>query len=93
MSERTYLDTLNEMLKDPEFKKEWDELEPERQVTKAIANARSKSKVTQMELSQKTGINQSNLSRIERGTMIPSIKTLSKIAQGMGLHLKIEFVP
>ena len=93
MSERTYLDTLNEMLKDPEFKKEWDELEPERQVTKAIASARSKSKVTQMELSQKTGINQSNLSRIERGTMIPSIKTLNKIAQGMGLHLKSEFVP
>lgn len=93
MAERTYLDTLNEFLKDPEFRKEWDALEPERQVTKAIADARTKSKVTQVELSQKTGINQSNLSRIENGSMIPSIKTLNKIARGMGLHLKIEFVP
>ena len=93
MAERTYLDTLNEFLKDPEFRKEWDALEPEHQVTKAIADARTKSKVTQVELSQKTGINQSNLSRIENGSMIPSIKTLNKIARGMGLHLKIEFVP
>ena len=55
---------LNESLKDPEFRKEWDALEGEYQVMKAMIDASLESGMTQKQLSEKTGINQSSLSRI-----------------------------
>lgn len=80
-----------ELLKDPEFKKEYDALEPEFQVTNAIIKARIETNITQKELSKRTGISQSNLSRIECGLESPSAKTLQKLAQGFGKKLVIRF--
>ena len=82
---------LNESLKNPEFKKEWEALEPEYQVMRAVAQARSESGMTQKQLSEKTGINQSNLSRIESGDINPSVATLNRIANAMGKKLVIAF--
>lgn len=82
---------LNEELKDPEFRKEWEALEPEYQVVKAMITARIESGLTQKQLSEKTGINQSNLSRIERGEGNPSVSTLNRIAAAMGKKLVISF--
>lgn len=82
---------LNESLKDPEFKKEWEALDPEYQVMRAMAKARSESGMTQKQLSEKTGINQSNLSRIESGDINPSVETLNRIATAMGKKLIIAF--
>ena len=47
--------------------------------------------MTQKELAEKTGIRQSNISRIESGTSSPTIDTLSRIAAGLGKKLVIEF--
>ena len=44
------------------------------------------------ELAERTGLRQSNISRIEKGQAMPSIKTLSKIAHGLGKQLQIKFV-
>ena len=44
------------------------------------------------ELSELSGVRQSNISRIERGMCIPNIPTLEAIARGLGKKLKIEFV-
>ncbi len=82
---------LNESLSDPAFKEEWDALEPEYQVMRAMAKARSESGMTQKQLSEKTGINQSNLSRIETGDINPSVATLNRIATAMGKKLIIAF--
>ena len=82
---------LNESLKNPEFKKEWDALEPEYQVMRAMAQARRESGLTQKQLSERTGINQSNLSRIESGDINPSVATLNRIATAMGKKLIIAF--
>ena len=82
---------LNESLKNPEFKKEWDALDPEYQVMRAMAQARRESGLTQKQLSERTGINQSNLSRIESGDINPSVATLNRIATAMGKKLIIAF--
>ncbi len=85
-------DFLNEQLKDPEVKAEYEALEPEFAVIQALIDARSSAGLTQKELSQRTGIAQSDISRIENGNGNPSLKTLKRLAEAMGKKLKIEFV-
>ena len=86
-------DFLEEQLKDPEFRAEYEALQPEHAVIQAIIDARKESGLTQKELSEKTGIAQGDISRLEKGIGNPSIKTLKRLAEGMGMLLKIEFIP
>lgn len=84
---------LKEEMKNPEFKREWDNLEPEYDMIQAIIDARKKSNLTQKELSEKTGIDQSDISKIETGNANPALSTLKRLADGMDMVLKLEFVP
>ena len=88
-----FRDLLNEQLKDPEFKKEWDDIQPEMDVIRAMIDNRIAQNLTQKELAERTGINQADISKLENGTRNPSLKTLKRLAAGMGMALKIEFVP
>ncbi|MBQ4518427.1 MAG: helix-turn-helix transcriptional regulator [Clostridia bacterium] len=90
---KSFRDTLDELIKDPEFKAEYDALEPEFQVIRAMLSGRESANITQKELAEKTGIAQADISRIENGNGNPSIRTLQRLANGMGMALKIEFVP
>ena len=83
---------LQKQLQDPEFAAEYEKLRPEYEAIRAIIGARLESKLTQKELAEKTGIRQSNISRIENGTSSPTVDTLARLAAGMGKTLKIEFV-
>lgn len=84
---------LNEELKDPEIKAEWDKLEPEYQIIRSMIEARRTKNISQKELSDLTGITQSDISRIENGNANPSIRTLQRLANGLGMKLKLEFIP
>lgn len=83
---------FNGMMKDPEVRKEYDALEPEFQLVRAMIKARHEAGLTQKELAAKTGIQQANISRIENGNGNPSVATLYKLAEGMGKKLVISFV-
>lgn len=87
-----FKDFLEEQLQDESLKKEYDELEPEFAIIKAMIDARKNSGMTQKELSKKTGINQADISKLENGTANPSLRTLRRLAEGMGMVLKLEFV-
>ena len=84
---------LDEQLKDPEFAREYEEIRPEMDIIRALVDARNSKNLTQSELSKRTGINQADISKIENGTRNPTIKLLSRLASGMDMTLKIEFVP
>lgn len=86
-------DYLNEKLKDSEFKKEWDDIQPEMDVIRAMIDMRNAQNLTQKDLAERTGINQADISKLENGTRNPSLKLLKRLADGMGMALKIEFVP
>jgi transcriptional regulator with XRE-family HTH domain len=86
-------DFLQEQLRDPELKKEYEALQPERAIIQAIIDARQKSGLTQKELSERTGIAQGDISKLERGNANPSIRTLQRLAAGMGMRLRLEFIP
>ena len=77
----------------PAFAAEWDTLEPEEQVVRAIIEGREENHLTQNQLAHATGIHQTNISKLESGTANPSLRTLKRLAAGMGRKLKLEFVP
>lgn len=58
-----------------------------------LASARESIGMTQKELSNKTNIDQANISKIERGIINSSLSTLKKLADGMDMQLKIKFIP
>ena len=58
-----------------------------------IALYRKKAGLTQEQLADVTGIHQTNISKLESGTANPSLRTLKRLAAGMGMKLKLEFVP
>ena len=57
-----------------------------------LAEDREKSGMTQKQLSQKTKIAQGDISKIERGNAIPSLSTLNRLAEGMGMRLEVKFI-
>ena len=84
---------LEEQLQDDEFRKEWEDIQPEMDVIRAMVDARISQNLTQKELAERTGINQADISKLENGTRNPSLKLLKRLADGMGMTLKLEFVP
>lgn len=83
---------IERQMDDPEFAEEYEAIRPEYEAIRAVIAARLECNMTQKELAEKTGIRQSNISRIENGTSSPTVDTLARIAVGMGKQLKIEFV-
>ena len=90
---RKFDDFFDEQMKDPEFKTEYNNLQPEFDVIRAIIDARTNQNLTQKQLSEKTGINQADISKLENGTRNPTINLLKRLADGMDMILKIEFIP
>ena len=89
---RKYNDFLKEQVQDEDFKKEYDNLQPEFDVIRAIVDTRVSLNLTQKQLAERTGINQADISKLENGTRNPSINLLKRLADGMDMALKIEFV-
>ena len=56
---------------------------------KAVSSARARAGLSQKELAALTGIDQSDISKIERGTANPSIATLERIAKALGGTLSV----
>lgn len=83
---------LQKELENPHFKKAYDELQPEFEIMKALMEARVSCNLTQQELAEKTGINQADISKLENGNGNPSLRTLKRLAAGMGRKLVINFV-
>ncbi|MBO5097259.1 MAG: helix-turn-helix transcriptional regulator [Agathobacter sp.] len=88
-----YNNFKKELLQDPHVKAEYDALGPEFDIIQAILDARKRLNLTQKELSERTGITQADISRIENGTRNPSLNMIKRLAKGMGMRLKLEFIP
>ena len=86
-------DFLQGQLQDPGIRREYEALQAEHAVNQAMIDARQKSGMTQKELAERTGIAQADISKLEHGNANPSIRTLQRLAKGMGMVLKIEFAP
>ena len=81
---KTLQQLKEEQMNDPAFAKEYDAIQPEMDVIRAIVDARTSQNMTQKELAERTGINQADISKLENGTRNPSVNLLKRLADGMG---------
>lgn len=88
----TFRQDLKNRLKDPEFKKAWEESEAEYQISRALIDARINKKISQKELAKKANTTQAVISRLESMSANPSIGLIQKIAAALNLKLKIQLV-
>jgi DNA-binding XRE family transcriptional regulator len=93
MKYETLEEYTQKRMKNKNFAKEYEAIQPEMNIIRAIIDARTSRNLTQQELAELTGIDQATISKLENGTRNPSVKLLEKLANGMNTNLKIEFVP
>lgn len=89
---RSHKDYLKEQLQNPEFVAAYKALEPQYQLARAIIAARIKAGMTQAELAERASLPQSNISRLESGPINPTVRTLEKVAAGLGKKLSFTFI-
>lgn len=79
-----------DMLKDEEFKIEYEKLQPRYEAIEQIIAARKEQNITQAELAKRVGTQKSNISRLESGNYNPSLDFLSKVAESLGKSLRVQ---
>lgn len=79
-----------EMMKDPEVRKEYNDLDIEFKIIEAIIKKRNQKKLTQKELAEQIGVAQSALSRFESGRVSPTLSFVKKVTAGLGLRLMVK---
>ncbi len=82
-----------EWLKDPEFRAEYEALEPEFALASALIEARSRAGMTQEQVARAMGTTQAVIARLEGGRVKPSTRTLERFAKATGTRLRIRFEP
>lgn len=86
----TFQDDLQESLKDPDFKKVWDNSEAEYQLSCQLIEKRLAKKLSQRDLAKKASTTQAIISRIESMNGNPSLYFLKKIATALDSKLTIS---
>lgn len=76
-------------MKDSEYRREYEKLEPEFQIARQMMAARLKKKMSQQDLAKKAGTGQAVISRLEGMNAKPSLSLLKRIAEA--LETEISF--
>lgn len=84
---------MEEQMKDPAFRKAWEETDLSYQVARALIRIRLDLNLTQEELAKRAGVPQSVIARLESGRHLPSLRSLDKIAKKLGLQVRLDLVP
>ncbi len=84
---------LEEELRDPEFRAEWERLAPARAVANRLILYRAEHGLTQTALGQLLGMPQSAIARLEIGEHIPTLSTLLKLSDVLGLEIMVTMMP
>lgn len=91
MRKYTFEQHLKESLKNPKFRTEWENSEIEYQLGRRLIEARLKRNISQRALAKRANTTQAVISRIEAMNSNPSIGLLKRLAQALGVKLKIGF--
>ncbi|MCI9142696.1 MAG: helix-turn-helix transcriptional regulator [Lachnospiraceae bacterium] len=78
-----------DMLKNKEFRIEYEKLRPRYEAIEQIISARKEQNITQAELAKRVGTQKSNISRLESGNYNPSLDFLAKIAESLGKKISV----
>lgn len=81
-----------DLLKDTEFKAEYEKLKPRYEAMDQIIRVRKEQNMTQAELAKRVGTQKSNISRLEGGNYNPSVDFLTKVSEALGKSLNIQLM-
>jgi len=84
---------FQKMMRDPEFKREYDALEPEYQIIRQIIEMRIKRKVSQAELARRIGTKQPSIARLESQKRIKNLDYLQRIANALDADVQVRIIP
>lgn len=85
----THQELHKEWMKDPEYRREYEKLEPEFQIARQIIGARIRREMSQEELAKRAKTGQAVISRLEGMNAKPSISLLSRIARALNTKINI----
>ncbi len=92
MNKHSFQEYLKRELRDPKFKKGYEEEKQKLNLGYQIFLAREKAGMTQGDLAGKIGTRQSNISRLEQGNYNFTVEMLEKIAHALNFKIRMEFV-
>ena len=82
-----------QLLKNPEFRKEYEALEPEYKLASALIRLRLAKGLTQEQLANILNTKQESIARLESGGSLPSLSTVRKVAEALDAEVEINFRP
>lgn len=82
-----------ELLADKRVRRAYEGLVPEYEIARAVVAARTSLGITQAELAGRMKTSQSYVARLESGRVLPSMRTLIRVAKAMKARPRFEFVP
>lgn len=89
---RTFQEISDKWMKDPSYKKAYDELDLEFSIISAVIDARIKKGMTQKKLAEKMGTKQSSIARFESGNYNPTLAFVQKLLSAIGSKIKVSSV-
>lgn len=66
---KTLQQLKEQQMRDSKFVKEYEAIQPEMDIIRAIVDARTSQNMTQKELAERTGINQADISKLENACL------------------------
>ena len=82
-----------QLMKDPEFRKEYEELEPEYRLASDLIRLRLAKGLTQAQLAALLNTKQESIARLESGGSLPSLSTVKRVADALDAELEINLYP
>ena len=90
----TKISTLHDQwLKTPGYQDAYEESHAEFELARQLIEARTKSGFSQEEIATRMGTSQSAVARLESGSTLPSMRTLSRYARATNCEVSIRLKP
>ncbi len=86
-------EVLSDQLNNPEIRSEWDRTAPARAVAHYVLAYRTEHGLSQTALGRMLGMPQPTVARIESGEHVPTIDTLVRLSDGLGIEFALNIIP
>lgn len=90
---RKHEDIVAADMENPEYRAEWERTRFAHEVAMKVIQYRVDHTLTQAELARQLGMRQPHVARLEAGEHEPSLTTLRRLAQRLGVSFHIEITP
>ncbi len=86
----TFEEALKEQLKNPEFRKEWEDSEADYQISRQMIKARLAKKMSQRALAKKAKTSQARISQLENMNGNPSMAFLRRVSSALDMKFQLS---